>query len=200
LAWTSGAVTGKWLEVIVKGNDALGGNDTNTGLASSYVFFFGNAQGDTGLGDTSAFVVDSSDGTSVLTHPHNAKSPAAISDVNDFNRDGLVDSSDGGTVLAHGTTAKTGMIFLKVAVAGPFAPDDGGGSAVASSLAANGSLGGGAGLKLPGVLSGLAGAVENYLHKLEESPEGQVILHEVETILHDLGVDEKVLDDLLADL
>ncbi|HEX3727966.1 MAG TPA: hypothetical protein VHV08_17060 [Pirellulales bacterium] len=123
LTWADNAIQKTWLEVIVKGNDALGGFDTNSGLAASYVFYVGNAPGDTGVGDASNFTVDSSDGTSVLTHPHNVKSPATITDGNDFNRDGLVDSSDGATVLANGTTAKTGLIFLTVGAGGPFAPD-----------------------------------------------------------------------------
>ena len=79
LIWTSAAVTkSKWLEVIVKGNDTLGGFDTNTGLASSYVFFFGSAPGDTGNGDTTVALVDSTDGGYVLTHPASGKSPATI--------------------------------------------------------------------------------------------------------------------------
>src|ERR1700732_1131692 len=37
------------LEVIFKGNDTLGGNDTNTGLAASNVFFWRHALADEGL-------------------------------------------------------------------------------------------------------------------------------------------------------
>ncbi|HEX3725974.1 MAG TPA: IPT/TIG domain-containing protein [Pirellulales bacterium] len=125
LEWASGAVLkSKWLEVIVKGNDTLGGHDTNTGLSASYVFFYGSAPGDTGLGDSGAFVVDSSDGSSVLTHPHSAKNPAAIADTGDFNRDGSVDSSDGAAVLANGTTSKTALVLLSITAGGPFASSD----------------------------------------------------------------------------
>src|SRR5262249_18768478 len=48
LIWADNAIQKTWLEVVVKGNDALGGSNTNTGLASSYVFMYGNALGDDG--------------------------------------------------------------------------------------------------------------------------------------------------------
>jgi hypothetical protein len=54
-----------------------------------------------------------------------------------------VDSTDGGVVLAHGTTAKTALIFLKVACAGPFVPDGGeSGGGIASPTAAPASASG----------------------------------------------------------
>jgi hypothetical protein len=124
IIWADGAVQKKWLEVVLKGADALGSSDTNTGLATSYVFDYGSAPGDTGSGDSSAFVVDSTDGTLVLTHPHNLKNPATISDTGDFNRDGTVDSSDGSVVLSNSTTVKTALVFLNVGAGGPFAPQD----------------------------------------------------------------------------
>ena len=56
-------------EVIVKGNDALGGSNTNTGLASSYVFYFGSALGDSGSGDTTTLLVNSTDEQSARNDP-----------------------------------------------------------------------------------------------------------------------------------
>jgi hypothetical protein len=118
LIWNSGtAVKAKWLEVIVKGHDALGSFDTNTGLSGSSVFFFGSAPGDTG-----DFLTNSSDGAYVLAHPHDVKNPATITDVGDFNRDKSINSSDGAIVLANPTNAKTGLVHLELATGGPFAP------------------------------------------------------------------------------
>ncbi|REK18073.1 MAG: hypothetical protein DWQ37_04915, partial [Planctomycetota bacterium] len=50
IVWADGAIANRWLEVIVEGNDAAGGSNTNTGLAESDIFFFGNRIGDAGSG------------------------------------------------------------------------------------------------------------------------------------------------------
>src|SRR5262249_10941740 len=49
LTWANNAIQNTWLQVIVEGNDVLGGFNANTGLAASDVFFFGNRVGDTFL-------------------------------------------------------------------------------------------------------------------------------------------------------
>lgn len=47
ISWADGAITNTWPEVTVEGNDAVGGFNANTGLASTDIFFFGNIVGDT---------------------------------------------------------------------------------------------------------------------------------------------------------
>jgi hypothetical protein len=123
LLWANNAIQKQWLEVVVKGNDALGGSDTNTGLASSYVFYFGNAIGDAGVADAGAFQTTSADEINARNNPKTIANPATRSDVNDFNRNGLVDSSDQIIARNNATTLTTQLRFLVVGAGGPFAPE-----------------------------------------------------------------------------
>jgi lysophospholipase L1-like esterase len=122
LMWANNAVQKTWLEVIVKGNDTVGGSNTNSGLASSYVFYFGSAIGDSGTGNSGAFQVTSGDEISARSNPKSIGNPATRSDVNDFNRDGLVGSAD--QIIARTNTTSLGnqLKFLVVGAGGPFAP------------------------------------------------------------------------------
>ena len=98
------------------------------------MFYFGSALGDTGNGDTTIALVDSTDGGYVLTHPASGKFPATITNIADFNRDKAVDSTDGGIVLAQGTGSKNGLVFLNIAAVGPFAPDGSAAGSLAVSV------------------------------------------------------------------
>jgi hypothetical protein len=135
LLWADNAIQKQWLEVVFKGNDTLGGSDTNTGLASSYVFYFGNLVGDTGLADSGAFQVTSSDEVNARNNPKTFT--ATRSDVNDFNRDGSVNSTD--QIIARNNPTNLGnqLKFLVVGGGGPFVPDSSamGGSSISSSTA-----------------------------------------------------------------
>jgi hypothetical protein len=122
LIWADNAIQKQWLEVIVKGNDALGGSNTNTGLAASSVFIFGNALGDSGAADGSAFSVTSGDEISARNNPKTIGNPATLTDVNDFNRNGLVDSSDQIIARNNSTSLGNQLRFLVVGAGGPFAP------------------------------------------------------------------------------
>jgi hypothetical protein len=146
LLWDNNqSVKKQWLEVIVEGNDTLGGFNTNTGLASSFVFYFGNALGDSGVGNSGAFQVTSSDEINARNNPKTFT--ATRSDVNDFNRDGSVNSSD--QIIARNNTTNLGnqLKFLVVGAGGPFAPESsprgrgGGDSGIASSLVIGSSPG-----------------------------------------------------------
>jgi hypothetical protein len=125
LLWAANAIQKTWLEVIVEGNDTLGGFNTNTGLSQSYVFFFGSAIGDAGVGNSGAFQVTSSDEVNARNNPKTLSSPATRDDVNDFNRNGLVDSGD--QIIARNNTTSLGnqLKFLVVGAGGPFAPEAG---------------------------------------------------------------------------
>jgi ELWxxDGT repeat protein len=124
LLWNDNdSVKKQWLEVIVKGNDTLGGFNTNTGLLSSYVFYFGSAIGDAGVGNSGAFQVTTGDEISARNNPKSLGNPATRSDVNDFNRNGLVDSAD--QIIARNNVTNLGnqLKFLVVGAGGPFAPE-----------------------------------------------------------------------------
>ena len=124
LMWANNAIQKQWLEVIVEGNDALGGFNTNTGLASSYVFYFGNALGDAGVSDPTTFLVSGADEQSARNNPKSTLgTPALITDVNDFNRDGNVNTTDQQIPRNNTTNAiTTALKFLTVGAGGPFAP------------------------------------------------------------------------------
>jgi hypothetical protein len=200
LLWADNdAVKKQWLEVIVEGNDTVGGYNTNTGLSASYVFYFGNPLGDTGTGNAGAFQVTSTDEVNAR---NNGKTfTATRSDVNDFNRDGSVNSSD--QIIARNNITNLGnqLKFLVVGAGGPFAPESSGGgggdSGVASGLAASSSSGSGSSASAPGWLgaqstgsapgSGTAGASSS----TAGDPIGLIASEDVSTI------DDELLDELI---
>jgi hypothetical protein len=94
--WANGAIQKKWLEVI-----SLAGADT--GLAQSATlpagqadaFFFGNAVGDTGLGDLATMAsVDTTDEVAVRNHYQALFQNIPITNIYDFDRNGTVDTTD----------------------------------------------------------------------------------------------------------
>jgi hypothetical protein len=123
LLWSDNAVQQKWLEVVLKGNDTLGGSDTNTGLAFSHVFYYGSALADSGAGDGGAFVTNSIDEQSARNDPHSNANKAAITNVNDFNRDRLVNATDQQFTRAPNANSNaTAPKFINIGPGGPFAP------------------------------------------------------------------------------
>jgi ELWxxDGT repeat protein len=123
LIWDDHAVQNTWLQVVVRGNDSLGSFNLNTGLAASDVSFWGSAPGDSGAGNAGAFAVTSADEISARTNPRGLANQATITDVNDFNRDGLVNSTD--QIIARNNTTSLGnqLKFLVVGAGGPFTPE-----------------------------------------------------------------------------
>jgi uncharacterized repeat protein (TIGR01451 family) len=101
LSWPAGTISGEWLQVTVKGNTSPN-PDTNTGLATPDVFYFGSAPGDSG-NSTADFDVDAIDETNVRNDPHNFLNHAPITNPNDFTRDADVDSSDNTFARNHTT-------------------------------------------------------------------------------------------------
>src|SRR5262249_51454668 len=83
IIWNDNAIQSQWLQVAVL-------PDAATGLASADVFYFGNAIGETGNSPTDAKVT-AVDQIGARANPAN---PAFISNLYDFNRDGLVNSTD----------------------------------------------------------------------------------------------------------
>jgi hypothetical protein len=136
ITWASGAIANQWLEVVLKGNDAAGGFDTNTGLAASDVFFWGNKVGDSGSSSPAdKFDTSSTDAAQVFATIGSGK---PVTDLRDYNRDGGVDSSDAALVFASiGSITR-----INIATGGPFAPNaDPAVAATAGVMSASGSAG-----------------------------------------------------------
>ena len=91
VVWAAGAITNRWLEVVVEGNDAAGGNNTNTGLAQSDRFYFGNRVGDAGSGTPSLAITSAVD---EIAARNNSGFGAAITNLYDYDRSGLVNAVD----------------------------------------------------------------------------------------------------------
>jgi hypothetical protein len=125
VTWNNNAIQKEWLEITVKGNDALGGSDTNSGLASSYVFFYGSAPGDDGTlpDDATTFRTDANDEIDTRNHPATLTSNIPITNIYDFNRDGKVDSSDQIISRNNWMSNLSALVFLSVGTTGPFAPE-----------------------------------------------------------------------------
>lgn len=80
IKWADGAIENEWLQVTVN--------------AAADTFYFGNLVGDTGGASGNPLVVSSADEAAVDAHPASFMSPATVTNVYDFNRDGKVDATD----------------------------------------------------------------------------------------------------------
>ena len=100
------AIGKTWLQVTVKAN-------SNTGLSTPYVFYFGNAVGETGnsAGDT---FVNATDFGRVRDNPRGSLNPAAIDTPQDMNRDKRVDATDMGIVRDNATGSLNSLKLIAV--------------------------------------------------------------------------------------
>jgi hypothetical protein len=105
IIWPDGWIAKQWLQVTVK----AGGN---LGLADDYVFYFGNAIGDTGdnPGRASVDTTDEIDARADLKK--NFMNPAGITNACDHNRDGKVDTTDEIITRKNGTTFLTELKLI----------------------------------------------------------------------------------------
>ncbi len=88
IIWPDGAIKKQWLQVTVHAN-------ADTGLAQSDVFYFGNAVGDSGLGDTSTnALVGVTDELGARNNPQSTFNNIPLTNIFDFNRDGAVNATD----------------------------------------------------------------------------------------------------------
>ena len=98
IVWPKGTLINTWLEVIVEGNDALGGFNTNTGLAASDVSFWGNKVADSGTGTPAAsFQTSAVDAAEIFSN----LGAAAITSNHDYNRSGDVTAADAPVIAAY---------------------------------------------------------------------------------------------------
>jgi hypothetical protein len=198
ITWATGSIVDKYLEVIVEGNDTLGGSNTNTGLATSDVHFWGNLVGETASATPAgAFArTVSADGGAIITN--GTQGSVGITSFLDVNRSNSITvAADRGPIITLGTGSLT---RISIAGGGPFAPEgDGDGDAgIASALvgAGGGSGGDSGGGSAGGVTSGSSGGSGT-------APVDAVYAQLAEADSPSLGGgddDDSGLDDLLSDL
>ncbi len=137
--WTTGAPFKQWLEVITLANGT-----TNMPQKAGYpagqgdVFFFGNAPGNTGTGDTASnSLVNSLDEAAIRANNALVSANIPITNVYDVGRNASVNVVDESAARLNGTNPATALKYLNLA-SPPLAPesDDG---AIASALVATSS-------------------------------------------------------------
>jgi hypothetical protein len=142
IIWANSAIANTWLQVITLAN-------ANTGLSQkpdypagqADVFFFGNAVGNSGLGDTVVnALVSAEDENGVRSNNQFLSNNIPITNVYDFNRSGSVTAVDESIARLNGTNISTALKYLNLA-SPPLAPQSDGpptlggdGSSVASAL------------------------------------------------------------------
>lgn len=145
LIWANAAIKDRYLEVKIKGDDTAGGNNQNTGLAATDVFYYGNKVGDDFTGTGSSFTTNSTD--QVGARDHFSIFGVTRANIWDFDRSASVNSTD--QVAARDNNG----VLTRVTITAPSAPEgapavddgdgDGSGSAIASALAASTTSSGG---------------------------------------------------------
>jgi hypothetical protein len=218
IIWAPGtAPTKQWLEVITKAN-------ANTGLAQKVgypvgqgdAFFFGNALGNSGLGDTAALsTVNATDENGARLNPANLGNNIPITNIYDYTRDAQVNANDQNASRLNSTNVATALKYINLTTA-PAAPEADGGeispqvagdSGVASALTAPAAPSGD--LKVPGWLanrlesidlnSGVPAKIFQRLHDVN-TPGSRSLLQKVDAVADELGLDDTLLEELLADL
>ena len=215
IIWETGAPIKEWLNVITLAN-------ANTGLAQKVgypvghgdQFFFGNAVGNVGTGDTAAnSLVTAADEAAIRANPALVGANIPITSVYDVGRNASVSAVDESAARLNGTNPTTTLKYLNLTTA-PAAPeaasaDEGnsGDSGVASALAAPAltSLQGGVPRWLVNRLenldlnSGAPARLFQYLHDAN-TPRSRALLVKFDAVADALGLDDTLLDLLLADL
>jgi hypothetical protein len=131
IVWANNAIQNAWLQVIVEGNDSLGSFNTNTNLATSDVFFFGNKAGDTFISSQPTVVqTNINDGLAVRG---NTAFLQPITNVYDFNRDQVVNIND--ELVSRFNSGFLTRNLTWSPVGDPMAAAEDSGAAVASALA-----------------------------------------------------------------
>ena len=210
ITWANGSIVNQWLQVVVEGNDTVGGNNTNTGLATSDVFFFGNRLGDTFVGSAPTLVITNSNDQIAV---RNATGPGKpITNTFDFNKDTLVSVAD--EIIARNNVGTLTRVINWVAPAAPVAEpalateesSDDGGSAVASALSMRPKA---SAPKVPGwITSRLAsvdlnsGRIAQLFTKLAEvnTPGTRSLLLAANEVTDALDLDDSLLESLIDGL
>ena len=114
ITWADGSMRDEWLQVSVAA-------DSNTGLTTPDVFYFGNLTGSAnGTLSNGQYIVTSNDSSTARNDPHGFTNPVADWYPTDFNRHGKVDVSD--QLIARYTYQATPLPQLQYIVAAPGTP------------------------------------------------------------------------------
>ena len=110
IVWADGAILNTWLQVTVLAN-------SDTGLASPYVFYFGSLVGTSGQAATAgSFTITSTDEQAARGDPHPFFDPAPINNLHDYNRDGKIDATD--QIIARNNSGGS-LVVLSLPAASP---------------------------------------------------------------------------------
>ncbi|MEX0679308.1 MAG: hypothetical protein WD063_19685 [Pirellulales bacterium] len=198
-------ISNRYLEVTVEGNDAGGGSNLNTGLAASSYFYYGSRIGSDFVGEANpagTYITNAADEIGARTHPGFLQ---PVTNVWDYNKDSIINAAD--QIIARGN----GGFQIKINITGPPPPapaafgDDGSGSAVASALAAPSS----ATVEAPTWISTRLAGAEPSGHStarivlpasVADNPRERSILAAADKIGEPSGMDDELLDSILADL
>jgi glucose/arabinose dehydrogenase len=139
IVWADNVIQKRWLEVITQAN-ANTGLAQNAGLPAGQadVFFFGNAIGDAGLGNTATnALVNALDEAGVRANGQILANNIPLTNIYDFNRDGAVTAVDESIARLNGTNPSNTVKYLNIG-SPPAAPqaDDSGYSVLALALIA----------------------------------------------------------------
>ncbi len=209
IIWADSAVANEWLQVVVRGNDTVGGNWTNTGLTTSDVFFYGNRIGDNFTGEPPTLVTTNA-GDEIYAR-NNTGFLLPVTNITDFNKDKFVNAAD--QIVARNNGGFLTRVINWVPPAAPVASpsvatssSDGTGSAVASALAIHATP------SLPNVPGWIASRLASvdlnsgpiatvFTHlAAADTPRTRQLLQAVDQLADDLGLDDSLLDSLIGDL
>jgi hypothetical protein len=133
ITWATGAIRNTWLEVQVLANE-------HTGLDAPDVFYWGNAVGGSGLGDTAVGApTNATDQLAARNNPHGPGNLAPVQYPYDYNKDRSVNASDELIARNNGTGFLTQLIKINLNATASLAAlvgDTGIASALASVLTA----------------------------------------------------------------
>jgi uncharacterized repeat protein (TIGR03803 family) len=203
-------VKNKWLEVIFKGADR---GDANTLLATSDVFFFANALGDDGVGETTSFITDPADILGARSNPKGTINNIPITNIYDYDRSRTVDPGD--VLIARNNPDGSISAPTALNITGSLAPDTGGGgsaavagdSGISSGLADSASAN--SAPKVPTWLANRlanvdlnSGRIATFFEDLaaKDTPKARKILIAADELADSLGLDDDLLDSLVAGL
>ena len=215
IIWNTGAPIKQWLNVIVLAN-------ADTGLAQAVgypaghgdAFFFGSAPGNTGAGDTSVnSLVTATDEAAIRANPALIGANIPITNIYDVGRNASVSALDESAARLNGTNPTTTLKYLNLTTA-PAAPeadgvDEGiaGDGGVASALAAPATADGA--VSLPKWISNRIDSIDlnsgtparlfQHFHDMN-TPRSRALLQKFDAAADALGLDDELLDALLADL
>jgi hypothetical protein len=125
IIWANSAIAKTWLQVITLAN-------ANTGLSQkpgypageADVFFFGNAVGNSGLGDTATnATVNATDEIGVRNNAANLAANIPITNIYDYDRNGQVNAADQIASRNNATNPTTVLKYLNIG-SPPLAPHD----------------------------------------------------------------------------